>query len=984
MFWPTHTPLRLLLALLLLASSRVLSAADEQLVPLKYRNPGLVVDLGVGLWAWPLPIDFDGDGDLDLVVSCPDKPSNGAYLFENPGSGSAGSSGSTKMPVFKPGRRISKGLTNVSPSYVEGRVHVLSPGNEYPDFLRTALDEPQKLPLPANIHPNKVRANQWKYVDFDGDGRLDLIVGVGDWTDYGWDDAFDAQGRWTRGPLHGFVYLLRNKGTGDAPTYAEPRKIEADGRAVDVFGMPSPSVCDFDGDGDLDLLCGEFLDGFTYFQNIGARTEPKYAAGKRLAHNGKPLVMDLEMIVPVTIDWDGDGDQDLIVGDEDGRVAFVEHTGRVVDGMPQFLPPRYFQQEAADLKCGALATPVGVDFDNDGDWDIVSGNSAGCIEWFENVSGSKVEQPRWAAPVKLEADGRGIRIQAGPNGSIQGPAEAKWGYTTLSVADWDADGLHDLIVNSIWGKVVWYRNIGERGKPRFAAEQAIEVVWDSPTPKPAWTWWQPSAHELATEWRTTPVVRDITGDGLADLVMLDHEGYLALFQRTKRDGKLVLLPGRRVFKNEKGEALQLNAARAGKSGRRKLCLVDWDDDGKLDVLKDSRNVQWLRNVADRPGEFVLRDMGDLDSLQLAGHDTSPTSVDFNGDGAADLLVGAEDGRMYYKRNPRAADDGKAIVAREFIFEEAPFAQCHASTIVETSRGLVAAWFGGTREGHKDVGIWLSREEQGKWTAPMEVANGIVSPEKRYPCWNPVLFQPRSGPLMLFYKMGSGPQPWWGTLITSDDAGRTWSPPRRLPEGFWGPIKNKPVQLADGSVLCPSSTESREKPSKWRVHFERTDERAASWQRIVPSDDTSTTGGKPLDAIQPSILRYGEKRLQAVGRTRQGKVFQTWSEDDGKSWGPLSTLDLPNPNAGTDAVTLADGRQLLVYNHTTLGRTPLNVAVSADGKNWHMALVQESGLGEFSYPAVIQSSDGLVHITYTWRRERVRHVVVDPRHLPAAP
>src|SRR5690606_3017774 len=155
-------------------------------------------------------------------------------------------------------------------------------------------------------------------------------------------------------------------------------------------------------------------------------------AGRRLMHDERPLAMDLEMIVPVALDWDGDGDIDLIVGDEDGRVAWVENTGRFADGVPQFLPPRYFQQQADELKFGALATPVGFDWDGDGDIDIISGNTAGHIGWFENLSGPGVETPRWAAPRLLEADGKVIRIQAGSNGSIQGPCEAKWGYTTLS------------------------------------------------------------------------------------------------------------------------------------------------------------------------------------------------------------------------------------------------------------------------------------------------------------------------------------------------------------------------------------------------------------------------------------------------------------------------------------------------------------------------------------------------------------------------
>jgi len=310
---------------------------------------------------------------------------------------------------------------------------------------------------------------------------------------------------------------------------------------------------------------------------------------------------------------------------------------------------------------------------------------------------------------------------------------------------------------------------------------------------------------------------------------------------------------------------------------------------------------------------------------------------------------------------------------EFIYETAPFPECHASTIAEASRGLVAAWFGGPREKHPDVGIWLARQVDGQWTRPLEVANGVQYLKAdgapfRHPCWNPVLFQPRNGPLLLFYKVGPNPDAWWGMLATSTDGGQTWSPPRRLPEHIDGPVKNKPVQLPNGDLLCPSSTEH----DGWRVHFERTPDLGLTWSRTGP-----VNAGREFGAIQPSILVLGGDKLLALGRTRQGKVFQVGSENLGHTWGAMRATALPNPNAGTDAVTLRDGRHLLVYNHTAKGRTPLNVAVSNDGQTWQSALVLEAEPGEYSYPAVIQTADGRVHVTYTWKRQRIKHVVLDP-------
>lgn len=328
----------------------------------------------------------------------------------------------------------------------------------------------------------------------------------------------------------------------------------------------------------------------------------------------------------------------------------------------------------------------------------------------------------------------------------------------------------------------------------------------------------------------------------------------------------------------------------------------------------------------------------------------------------------------------SADAQSAILVNEFIYETAPYPSAHASTIVETtSHELVAAWFGGTRERAPDVGIWVSRHENGKWTPSVEVANGVQPDGTRLPTWNPALFQPRGGPLMLFYKVGPSPETWWGMLRTSADGGRTWSEARRLPDGILGPIKDKPVQLADGTIVAGSSTESEAEPSRWRVHFERSADGGKTWTATPPVDD-----GGAVDAIQPSLLfrgPVGGPRLLAVGRTRQDRVFATTSDDGGRTWSALSLIDdLPNPNAGIDAVTLADGRQLLVYNPTTHGRTPLAVALSRDGRSWTKVLTLEDQPGEYSYPAVVQTSDGRVHVTYTWKRQRVKHVVLDPARL----
>ena len=319
---------------------------------------------------------------------------------------------------------------------------------------------------------------------------------------------------------------------------------------------------------------------------------------------------------------------------------------------------------------------------------------------------------------------------------------------------------------------------------------------------------------------------------------------------------------------------------------------------------------------------------------------------------------------------------QCITKSEFIYQpgEVRFPSCHASTIAEIPDGFLAAWFGGTEESNPDVGIWISRFSEGRWSKPEEVANGLIN-EERYPCWNPVLFN-GCDEMLLFFKVGPSPSRWWGELKTSTDNGISWSRSQKLPAGIIGPVKNKPVLLKNGVLLCPSSTEN----NGWRVHMEMTSDYGISWER------TDTLNDRKTDAIQPAILLHRDGRIQILCRSRQSRVLSSWSEDNGNHWTHLLPDSLPNPNSGIDAVTLADGRHFLVYNHLTRGRNILNAAVSDDGIIWRAAILLENDISgtEYSYPAVIQSRDGMIHITYTWNRKLIRHVVIDPGKIETRP
>ncbi len=318
------------------------------------------------------------------------------------------------------------------------------------------------------------------------------------------------------------------------------------------------------------------------------------------------------------------------------------------------------------------------------------------------------------------------------------------------------------------------------------------------------------------------------------------------------------------------------------------------------------------------------------------------------------------------------------ITQEFIYTDAPFPSAHASTVVELHNDeLLSAWFGGSGEGKPDVAIWSSRRSNdGQWSPPSELVR-----EPEIACYNPVLFYSADGKLWLYYKFGPHPSSWSAGRRFSIDDGKTWSPLEHLPAGLYGPIRAKPLVLANGIIVSGTSVESYK---SWSVWIERSTDNGQTWTRIgpitAPQDATNGTYG----IIQPSVIRLkdGTLRLYARSTPQIAKICVSDSKDDGLHWSPVHTLDLPNPNSGLDAVGLRDGRVVLIFNNTTKGRSPLNLAVSTDGEHFRIfhTLESEPG-GEFSYPSMIQARNGDLYATYTWNRKRIRHARIPLADIP---
>ncbi len=304
-----------------------------------------------------------------------------------------------------------------------------------------------------------------------------------------------------------------------------------------------------------------------------------------------------------------------------------------------------------------------------------------------------------------------------------------------------------------------------------------------------------------------------------------------------------------------------------------------------------------------------------------------------------------------------------------MFINPPFASCHASTLTEAQRGeILCSWFAGTEEGAEDVKIWIARKNEKEWSLPVVVA------EEERPCWNPVLYTMPAGDILLFYKAGAHPQVWSGFVKRSIDGGNTWLNSFDLPAGVIGPAKNRPLLLDSGILLCGSSTESWR---RWGCWIDITSDMGATWRKSSPINiDTQLFG-----IIQPALVFYKNK-IRLFARSHQiGYICTAESGDSGLTWSLASPTNLPNPNSAIDAINLSDGRILLVYNHSKENRYPLNIALSNDGgKTWDIRLILETESGEFSYPCVIQTENKLIHISYTWNRKNIEHVVLDPTLL----
>ncbi len=646
--------------------------AHSGLHKLEYNNPGLLVDLDAGFKAIPMSMDFDGDGDYDLLIS-----ESGAYIeagifyFEN-------ISGNVEMPVFRQGekvsyerRRLGSDGSMFEASNVDGRVHVISPDNVrerlliYKDVPHNVFWDDNEIHLSAKgfEYLHFFKNTQWKMIDFDGDGIHDLVCAAfsSSSSRLRGAGARERKNAYSRFEKHNRLVFFKNNGDDDNPEYGDPIEIlKENGESLAKNLAIKPMFADYDNDGDFDFIgigktdenakqSEKWNDNYyIYFENTGTKSKYNFSSRKILKYDEIPILMESRATIHTTaIDWDKDGHVDIIAGDEGGRIAFLKNTGKVSDGVPQFLPPRHFKQEAKYVDFGALTTPRVFDWDGDGLDDIISGNGVGYIGFYKNLGG---DSPKWDTPKLLEINGTPIRLIA--DEALPNTEEPRWGYTTIDVGYWDEDELPDILVNEHNGNIVFLKNIGNRNDPKLAPPQPITVQWKGKPQKPAWVPGTSNGNELLAPWRTSPFIIDFNKDGLNDLVMLDYKGFLSVYLRYKENDELLLAHPKRSFVYPSGKPILLNQRTGSSSGRLKITFADWDGDGLKDLVFSSKPaVDWMKNMGMKDGKMMLQYMGRVVSRTLMGHTDGPVVADWNKDGIPDLLVGTEHGVFYHWERP---------------------------------------------------------------------------------------------------------------------------------------------------------------------------------------------------------------------------------------------------------------------------------------------------------------------------------------------
>lgn len=605
-------------------------------------------------------VDWSGTGTRDLLISAWDACYDGrVFLRREIGTNEDGT------PILGE-EELVEGVRGYVTAVRDGEIfHLVSASRMrkqiflFPNIGEKGapeFGEPVRLDLEADWVKTNEYFHMARFHDIDGDGVPELIVGSDYWDDYWpngleWNDegyrGYDDAGRWLGGPLRGYLYAFKNKGTLSEPRLERGYPLLAGETPLEVYGQLAPAFGSFDGVR-KSLVAGEFWN----ILHIARQREDGHFEPTNLVRNAEDAVLELDQCIhlPCVVDWDRDGREDILVGAEDGYISFLKNCGNDENGIPRFEKRGRVETTKPLIHAGVLPSPAAYDFSGNGHYDLVVGNSSGELLFY----GSREQDGTiyLDKEVMLEADGKPIRIAAELTGSIQGPSEKMFGYSCPTIADWTGSGRMDLLVSDVTGRHRLFRNTGEKGSPpSFGKEEFLTY----------------RGKTLKTVWRVRPAVVDWLKDGQLHYLALDEDGVLSDWKKLT-DTKLT---DKRHVVWETGDPMRFTVDVGGGRGRVKLCFCDWEGTGRTDLIFGTHARACVptdprtgapRNTTKQAGLFYSRNVGTRkeprfslpvpfrfrdETIAMAMHVASPEAVDWAGRGSLDLIVGIEDGSIVW-------------------------------------------------------------------------------------------------------------------------------------------------------------------------------------------------------------------------------------------------------------------------------------------------------------------------------------------------
>lgn len=615
----------------------------------------------------PLALDWDGKWRPALLVtSGAEDAGRTARLFQPSGVDERG------MPIYGEGEPLPAldGLRTLC-SFPNGRASRFDLVGLAPEGLVLLPNEGtaeaprfggERLPLglPADLGLGSGRVAQMVADDWDGDGRVDLLVGFDDLADYwppdlaaqpehqrpgfnqsGAHTGYDRNGRWRGGEPHGRLFWLRNTGEPGQPSFQPPEEITATSNsAVRIDPHPAPLAIAWGASRGIELLVADDAGTVRLHRNFGGQRPPVLLEPRPLKQDGEPLRLPADRTTVTAADLDVDGRDELLVGTADGQILIIR-PGRSRDEAEAPVP---LASDGRCLRFGAGAVVDAADLDHDGDLDLIAGDRSGRL-WLAQDCGGPGDH-RYAAPVELDAGGLPLRLDPGPDGRPFGPISPPLGFATVAVADWDGNGRPDLVVSGAGGEVLFLHHNGGPTQPRF--ERPIPLRCEG--------------GPLVLPPRVRPALADWKGSGHLDLIGLDVQGFLALYARTGNNEVAAPMP----LTDRLGRLLRLDGA-FGLGGGCSLWAGQWTGSGRLDLLvglpRANRHVipaltgqaptdlelcpTVLLLEQDDRGRFLPRPLRFFDGrpVVVGQAGCSPRGVDWSGTGRLDLLIGDDDGRV---------------------------------------------------------------------------------------------------------------------------------------------------------------------------------------------------------------------------------------------------------------------------------------------------------------------------------------------------